>query len=690
MLVQDRGVAVDVLAERGVGSVEDSLAFMNLGFRLSQWSGPGIIFNSYAPNGLTPTVSHLVYRPDGTTGGKYINPAGSKARLDVPPRCHADLKDPNVTLYVTEGIPKGDSLASRGLCAVVLSGVDSFGWRREPGLPILEDWRQVPLNNRRARIVFDSDADRNPHVTRARLRLTSDLHDDGALVDWIRLPNAPDGTKQGIDDWFAAGHTIAELDALVVAPDPDPILAAPLDDLGNAERFAYINADRARWCYQQKRWAMWNERRWDTTNQERVDRFAKETVRQTQIAVARLPNAYSNRDALVRHVSKMGAIASTRAMTAMARHELAIGNEALDTDPMLLNCLNGTIDLRTGELLPHDPNNLITLMAPVEYDPDARLEEWDRLVEETTEGKEGLAAFLQVALGYSTTGDTSEEKVLMPLGKTRTGKSTIIEAVRATLGDYAATANFATFTRKRDDSTAREDIARLVGKRFVSSIEVEEGKVLADAVIKLVSGGDTVAARFLYQDTFEFVPQLKLWLVANDEPKIDQANEAMWERVLRIPFDNYVPPEKRDKGLKARLKDPAHAGPAILAWLVQGALRWQAEGLVVPACVTNSTAEYRDRMDPLDGFIEDECVVSEGARYPARDCFPAYTAWARRNNLRAPLGRNSFNAALRSRGLEQKRDVADGHKYWVGISPMPLASSTGTTAFERKVEGIPA
>jgi putative DNA primase/helicase len=254
--------------------------------------------------------------------------------------------------------------------------------------------------------------------------------------------------------------------------------------------------------------------------------------------------------------------------------------------------------------------------------------------------------------------------LFMVLGPGATGKSTFLEAIKAVLGGYARTADFETFLKRRDAGGPRNDIARLAGARLVVSIEVDEGKRLAEGLVKMITGGDKVSARFLYQESFEFDPTFKLWLAANHAPIVRDDDDALWRRILRVPFDHVVPKAERDPTVKARLKNPATAGPAILAWLVRGCLAWQREGLGVPPAVESATAAYREEMDLIADFLADRCEVDSGATVRAEELQRTYQEWARAVGSHA-LGAKRFAAALENHGFEPQRDKRG--RFWVGL-----------------------
>jgi putative DNA primase/helicase len=437
-------------------------------------------------------------------------------------------------------------------------------------------------------------------------------------------------------------------------------------DVGNGHRLAIRHGRDLRYCHAWKAWFVWNGRHWARDETGEIVRRAKETIRALLSAAYEKVNA-DREEELVKHAIDSEKAERIRATITLAQSEMHIPvvPEELDADPWRFNCQNGTLDLRTGELRPHAREDLITLISPVAYDPSATLDLWDRFLEQSTGGDTALLGFLQRAAGYSLTGLTSEEVLFMVLGPGATGKSTFLEAIKSALGDYARTADFEAFLKRRESGGPRNDIARLAGARLVASIEVDEGKRLAEGLVKMITGGDKVSARFLYQESFEFDPAFKLWLAANHAPVVRDDDDALWRRILRVPFEHVVPKDERDPSVKARLKDPTIGGPAILAWLVRGCLAWQRDGLGVPPAVESATAAYREDMDPIADFLADRCEVDSGATVRAEELQKTYQEWARAVGVGRPLGPKRFAAQLEGHGFERARDKRG--RFWVGL-----------------------
>jgi putative DNA primase/helicase len=453
--------------------------------------------------------------------------------------------------------------------------------------------------------------------------------------------------------------------------------AFPLTDLGNAERLVAQHGADCRYVPGMG-WHLWDGRRLRRDDDGAILRRAKLTVR------AILSEAQDVEDPDQRKAVTKWALASEtesklRAAVSLAESDLKVIVHAaeLDQKPYLLNVENGTLELTTGELRAHDRGDLLTKLAPVTWQPgatDATLESFlAGIFEDRPEQAPALTAYLQRVAGYALSGDRREERLFFLHGTTNSGKSTLLEAMKGMLGDYALTADFETFLKRRGDAGARNDIARLAGARLVISLEVEEGKQLAEGIIKALVGGDTIAVRYLYSEAFEYRPQFALFLAANARPHINASDGAMWRRIDQIPFTNTrVAGKNLDTGVKAHLLTDPAARSALLAWAVAGFTAWQKERLATPAAVRAYTEEYRAENDPLAGWLNDACVLDPTATALSSELNNSYTAWVDINREK-PISTKDFAAALTRRGHTKKHTKTGA--MWQGVRLAQLQDS---------------
>ncbi|HHY33345.1 MAG TPA: hypothetical protein GX515_10125 [Firmicutes bacterium] len=435
-------------------------------------------------------------------------------------------------------------------------------------------------------------------------------------------------------------------------------------DLGNARRFLIAHGPDLRYCHPFQRWFVWDGRRWKEDLAGEVQARAKDTVRRMYLEAASEEDDRRRKD-LAKHALRSEAAQKIRAMVELLKTEpgIPVLPEELDRDPWLLNCQNGTLDLRTGELRPHDPRDLLTRLAPVVYDPNATCPQWCAFLDRIMAGRVDLVTFLQRAVGYSLTGCTDERVCFILYGTGANGKTTFLETVALLLGDYAARTTTDTLLA-RDRDGVPNDVARLRGARFVYASEAEEGRRLAEAKIKDLTGGDTITARFMRAEWFEFKPEFKLWLGTNHRPVIRGTDAAIWDRIRLIPFDVRIPEGERlpRRELMARFEAELSG---ILAWAVRGCLDWQKHGLGVPDEVREATGAYRAEMDVLAHFLEECCTVNPLAKARAGDLYRAYVEWCEANGER-PLAQRNFGMRLAERGFERRRSTG-GPFWWYGI-----------------------
>jgi putative DNA primase/helicase len=346
---------------------------------------------------------------------------------------------------------------------------------------------------------------------------------------------------------------------------------------------------------------------------------------------------------------------------AQSEPDIPINPDQLDAHAYLLNVSNGTLDLKQGELRGHLREDHLTKRLEVIYNQTARCPRWEAFLERILAGRQELIRFVQKAIGYSLTGNTQEQCFFILYGTGANGKSTLLDTLLALLGSYAKQAAPDVLLSKSIDRHPTE-LADLMGARLVTAIETGEGRRLAENLVKQMTGGDRIKARFMRQDFFEFSPTFKLFLATNHKPQIRGTDYAIWRRIRLIPFTVTIPEEERDPTLLEKLRTEL---PGILAWAVRGCLAWQREGLKPPADVTHATEAYRAEMDVLAAFLTDCCVVHRNARVKASELYQTYTQWCEDNGEQTENQR-SLGMHLTERGFERKRGTAGVH-IWEGI-----------------------
>jgi putative DNA primase/helicase len=370
-------------------------------------------------------------------------------------------------------------------------------------------------------------------------------------------------------------------------------------------------------------------------------------------------------EALVEHALQSQAAPRIKAMIDLARSEpgVAVSPDELDADPWALNVLNGTVDLRTGELRCHRREDLITKIASVEYRADARSDLWNRFLERTIPDGE-LRRYAQKIAGYTLAGAANEDVFFIVYGPPRTGKGTFQDALASCLRDYAVTAELDLLAERDRPGGPRPELVRLRGARMVSIYEASRRLRLSASLVKSLAGSDPIAARDLYARPITFRPQCTIWLASNYRPTVPDEDDALWERIRELPFREHIAEEERDPGLRSRLRTAGLDLEAVLAWTVEGCLLWQREGLGKPEIVRRATMEFRRDMDPLKGFFEECCVLEPTRWTPARVLRSEYEKWASENGERVLSGKD-FGKRLVARGCKPKR--LHSGRGWQGI-----------------------
>ena len=382
-------------------------------------------------------------------------------------------------------------------------------------------------------------------------------------------------------------------------------------DTDNALRFAKRCADRVIFT-PGLGWLAYDGKRWQRDGALRCVELAKDTaskISKESQYMSDGPARVSRQKFAQASLSK----GSLDRMIDLAKHLLLVEDSKLDADPLLLNTLNGTIDLRTGELESHDPRDLLTKLAPVAADPSAKCPRFKDFVKRVTNGDEELIRYLWACAGYSLTGSTTEQVFFFCYGKSgANGKSTFVNLIRDLMGDYACHTPTETLLTKQFDNNIPADQARLAGVRMVTAAEANFNKHLDEAKLKSMTGGEPITARFMRHDFFEFIPEFKLWLMANDMPRVRGTDTAFWRRVRVIPFAAKIAREEIDRNLPEKLRKEF---PGILAWAVRGCRRWQRDGkLVEPTAVSQASGTWLRAADHVKRFVEENSGY--GTRQP--------------------------------------------------------------------------
>jgi P4 family phage/plasmid primase-like protien len=437
-----------------------------------------------------------------------------------------------------------------------------------------------------------------------------------------------------------------------------------LTDTGNSKIFAMRYGADVRFC-KQIGWFVWDGLRWVRDDTGAIYGFAKQMVLDCYSSLADVADQ-DFREKVFKHLVKSESAKGITSMLALAESErgISIGVGQLDQDLLLFNVLNGTLNLRTGVLQEHRRGDHITRLAPVNYHPQAACRRFEKFLAEIFESSNDLIRFVQQYFGYALTGSTAEQCFAIFYGCGANGKSTLVKTVQRVLGDYASQCGIETFLTKHNGGIPN-DLARLHSARAVFASESEDGQRLAESLVKQITGGDLMTARFLHREFFEFEPRFKLFLSTNHKPTIRGTDQAMWRRIRLVPFNVVFPPEKQDKGLLAALWQERDG---IFAWIVRGLQDWQSNGLITPPEVANATQDYREDQDVIGQFL-DECVYGPTmSALPCNKLYRIYVWWAKKRGEYVHSERR-FQSAITERGI--KRGRKENYRTYLDIAVEP-------------------
>jgi putative DNA primase/helicase len=406
--------------------------------------------------------------------------------------------------------------------------------------------------------------------------------------------------------------------------------------------FAANNANKLRYVAQLGKWMIWDGTRW------RYDEtlIARHLVRE----VCRTTAGCCNQKKLAKQIASAKTVAAVERL-AQADRDLAATVDQWDCDPWLLNTPRGTIDLRTGIMHAHREADYLTRITSVEPDTKCPIPNWRSFLRRITNHNAELELYLQRMGGYCLTGLTSEHALFFCYGTGANGKTTLVNAVTGSIGDYHRTAPIETFTQSHNDRHPTE-LAALRGARLVTAVETEEGRRWAESKIKALTGGDAIATRYMRQDFFEYTPQFKLLIAGNHKPGLRSVDEAIRRRFNLLPFTVTIPLEERDETLPDKLMAEL---PGILAWAVQGCAEWRQQSLNPPKIVTDATAAYLEAEDAMNAWL-DECIDRDAQSWTlSAQLFGSWSAWANRSGEHVG-SQKRLSQQLEDKGFTPRRD----------------------------------
>lgn len=435
----------------------------------------------------------------------------------------------------------------------------------------------------------------------------------------------------------------------------------PLTDSGNAEHFAARYGDVVRYDHRRERWLLWRTHRWCPDLDEEIRRLSKLSSRDRFKSAAACEDL-KERERMAKWAIQSESKSKLDALLALAKAETPVADsgENWDQDPALLGVANGVVDLQSGRLRAGRQDDRLTMSTGVEFDPAAICPRWERFVLEVFGEDEELAGFVRRAIGYSLTGHTGEQCLFLCYGTGANGKSTLVSTLTSLLGDYGWNMPFSTVELNQRGSIPN-DMAALVGRRFVVASETNDGTRLNEARVKALTGCDPITARFLHAEFFTFRPVAKIWLSVNHKPVVSDDSHGFWRRIRLIPF-------QRTFSVNPALGTELYAErEGILAWAVRGCLEWQEFGLTPPRIVSEATKEYAFESDPLGEFIAEFCLIGDNRKAGAAELYSHYVAWANYRNFseRERMSNTMFGRKMSARF---QRGNAPSGRVYLGIA----------------------
>lgn len=606
---------------------------------------------------------------------------GGKHRKDLK-SVYGDLRVLNKAIaegkpiFIPEGEKDTDSLTKRGYIALTYGG--SGDWQSEFA---------TLFKGAKVYILADND-EPGRKVANAIL---SDLK--GVAKSAKVIVPVPDIPKADISDYFAAGRSNEDFEKLIqsavtdtIVGDPIPVKNStvsksilvnqlvkldaankfPLTDIGSATLFSEVFKNKHRYNVTTRDWFYYDGQRWSLDREGlRARKSAKELSKALSIyAVNCLPDEdEKHKEQYLKYALTWTYSRTRNAIIQDSRDLNFISNEELDADDYALNLQNCVLVFHEDkvEKYEHSADLLLSKIANVEYHPEERCERWEQFLDEVMQGDKDKIHYLQKLFGTCLTGDVRLEKMWFLFGSTtRNGKSTMIERIADVLGDYSKTIRPETLAIKNnpDSRTASPDVAKLAGTRLCVCSEIPKRMPLDVGLLKTLTGRDTIVARFLHQDEFQFVPKFKMICNTNFLPVVSDNTIFKSDRVQVVSFDRHFEESEQDKTLKDKLSTK-EALSGILNWMIEGWIAFCREGLEVPEAIKKSTTDYEASSDKLQNFINECLAEAEGKNISVKETYSRYEKWCSENGYHVENKQN-FISDCKAKGIYKERGMVDG------------------------------
>ncbi|NQW15961.1 MAG: DUF3854 domain-containing protein [Chloroflexi bacterium] len=665
------GIANDVIAERGYFSVDSREDLKRFGFSRQDIES-GLVIRGHKINGDTFNVLRPDSPPLGHNGKpqKYLMTSGHKMALDVHPRVRSVLDDPSIPLVITEGQKKADAALSIGLMTICLHGV--YGWRgtnSKGGKTVLADFEEIAFNGRRIYLAFDSDFRTNESVLKALKRFGAFMEGRGAIVQFLILPEGPNETKQGLDDYIAQGHSdedvlslaTDDLDSAVARAKIEQTLEGnsgfELTDLGNARRLQAGFGCDYRWEPATKTLYSWDEVRWIPDQWALLEDCAIKVVRLIQ------------QEAVVAKSSDRGSQVEKWATQSQSRERLSAMKDLartlpgqvvrpveLDAQPDLFNTLSGPCNLKSVQLQKPDRSNLLTNVSGSHCETNAICSRWEQFTSEVMCGDQEMIKFLQRLCGYILLSGNPERIISILWGSGKNGKTIFLNILRYVFGSYARVARIETLTTRRKAGQPTNDLDDLRGARLVTMSESGATGRINEALMKEISGGDAITARGMYQSNRTWYPEFTLMVATNHLPVIRDSSFGSWDRMILIPWLARFDGTADDIHLGGKLRAEADG---IFQWCLRGLQDYYEVGLAPPHSVIAANEQFRAESDP---FLEwfGECVTDVRESDPrlfttTASLYESYKRIAESSGDARPELKNALGSYLAARGFKPGR-----------------------------------